>query len=125
MRPTCVDLIFKHDDLTIVVKDVRVSYCDAGSEQYIPGPIGLAISDAVDRVVRDARCEREAGLHYVAREVVLRECPMALRDRVLPLCGATDLTEPSASRAPEHLRRGGVASAMMTSNKALAAPIMN
>jgi YgiT-type zinc finger domain-containing protein len=73
MRRQRADLVFQHDDLTITVKDVPVNYCDACGEQYVPGPIGLEISDAVDRVVREARREREAGSHYVAREVVLSE----------------------------------------------------
>lgn len=67
MRPTKADLVFEYDDLIITVKDVPVSYCDACGEQYVPGPIGLDISAAVDRVIRDARRDRDAGSHFIAR----------------------------------------------------------
>jgi len=73
MRLTQTDLVFEYGDLTITVKDVPVSCCDACGEQYVPGPIGLDISAAVDRVIRDARRDREAGSHFITREVVLSE----------------------------------------------------
>jgi YgiT-type zinc finger domain-containing protein len=76
LRLTRRDLVFEHDDLTIIVKDVPMAHCDACGEQYVPGPIGLEISDAVDHVVREARRQRATGSHYLAREVVLSEEPL-------------------------------------------------
>jgi YgiT-type zinc finger domain-containing protein len=50
-RRTRTALTFKRGDLHVLVENVPVMECGACGEQYVFGPIGLALSDDVDRIL--------------------------------------------------------------------------
>lgn len=44
------DLTFEADDITIVITGVPVAVCLECGEEYVPGPLGVLISDKVAEV---------------------------------------------------------------------------
>jgi len=50
-RRTRTSLTFERGDLRVIVENVPVTRCDACDEQYVAGPIGLVLSDDVDRIL--------------------------------------------------------------------------
>lgn len=72
MRPASGELVFERNGLVVTVTDVPVSACDDCGERYVPGPVGVAISDAVDDFLRYFETKATADAVARPRSLVLK-----------------------------------------------------
>lgn len=72
MRPAYGDLTYEYDDITVTVRHVPMSICDACGERLIPGPIAVELSDLVDEVTTGIREGSEQQKQVaITRSIVL------------------------------------------------------
>lgn len=64
MTRTKAELTFERAGVQVIVQDVPVAACEACGEQYVPGSVGLALSDEVESVLAEmeARLGQESAV---------------------------------------------------------------
>lgn len=69
MRPESQELAFVRGSLRIVVEDVPMSVCPNCGERYVPGPIAVELSKAIDRLVKNIEATTEDSGVVTAEEL--------------------------------------------------------
>lgn len=72
MRPEYHNLELFQGGLRIIVADVPMSVCPNCGERYVPGPIAVELSAAIDELVRNIEsATRDSGV-VIAEELCVR-----------------------------------------------------